>query len=734
MFKRLFGFVCLFATVDVSFAQQVPTTDIKAEQLIQFLSRGFGHAEVVMGSAQNWSTYSSKGSQYISLVFGDVYAVGEVWRTSSYVRGTNFYQKIELYELRNGKRIVKYLTNSERKFGAVQQSLLSKSVEVTTGEYLFINDVHYRYKGNTDWEYRAENIEYDESYRTYQIVFYPSDLYRFMEFTIAWEKVVNSGYDEDKLDNFITLYPLSPYIQNAILKLQEIKFNNLKGSDDIDEIDNFIKKYPGSRYTPELNSRKEEIEYRRVLNSGDKNTINARLLVEKNADRRLELRKVYHKLKYNEFTASLDKIALLPDKISFIKRSKSEFDATEFAHTIQQKLEEVEFLILPEQGGVECNRLQKYTVDYPSSRYLSAVKDRYNQCLEIVKKNRMIDSLNLIYNVLKKTTQYQKIIEIAENILTLHNGRNATIREQIKEYKDLYAFIMERRYKIYDLQQADPARYKSKGDLLRTTLLDKFTEYRDVAFSIEVKYSIDTLGAVGTRVNGNCPKGFRTDVAVAVGKGFQGNVIIKNYPVMAECLYAVNYSSKTQIIGLNCSKEGGFTFADNKTSSQVRNSVLNYLDRNESSFKPGKYTVFVDELSCNGENRNWMNITSYRSFTGITAVIPALVIPGLGTKLVTGKKGKSWITWVTYSMAGVGLYYWNQSISTHKKYTAATTQADMERLYAQYEKERGYAVSGILGGGALYSVNLAYVLLKGTGNSFRTLKYRNLYKKTSSRI
>jgi hypothetical protein len=82
----------------------------------------------------------------------------------------------------------------------------------------------------------------------------------------------------------------------------------------------------------------------------------------------------------------------------------------------------------------------------------------------------------------------------------------------------------------------------------------------------------------------------------------------------------------------------------------------------------------------------------------------------------------------------LGLYYLNQSNNTYKDYKAATTQSEMDRLYAQYEEERGYAAGSLLGGAAIYSVNLGYVLCKGTANSLRTAKYRGKYKKANNRI
>ncbi len=736
MLKRVLGLVCLFSTLQLLRAQQqLVTTDISAEQMIQFMNRGFGHAEVVMGSARNWSVYSSKYSRYLSLAtFGGIDATVQIWQTSSYVRGTNYYQKIELNELKNGKRIVRYQTNSERKFNAVKQFLAGNSEKITSGEYLFFSGSRYRYKGNTDWEFTAENTQYDESYRTYQVVFYPADLYKYLESYNAWERVVNSGYDEEQLDDFITRFPLSPNIQIAILKLQEINYNKLIYSDDIDAIVNYIRRFPSSRYTAELKARKDELEYRRELNSGDKNRVYARLLSEKNVERKIELRRAYVELRYSDFITRLNKTSPIESKIDFIKENRLEFDTTEYKQGIQQQLEELEYKNLPNQEGEDCHLLQQFLNEYPASRYSSSVSQRELKCREIVKKNRMLDSANQVYAGLLKTTQYQNIIQTGEFILSLSNGRNASIVKQIKEYRELYSFLLERRRKIYNLQQIDPSKYNNIAATLKSSLHDKYKEYRNLTIGTEVQYNIDTMGAAGVRVTGNCPKGFKTDIADEVAKKVHGQILMKNMPVMVQSSHAINYVSKTQTLRFVNSKTDGFSSADANAGSQAGARALTYLNNNRTSYKPGKYTVLVDDVTCNNENRMWMNVASYRSFTGIPAVLPALVIPGLGTRLVTGQKGKAWITWVTYSMAGLGLYYLNQSNNTYKDYKAATTQSEMDRLYAQYEEERGYAAGSILGGAAVYSVNLGYVLCKGTANSLRTAKYRSKYKKANNRI
>jgi hypothetical protein len=351
-----------------------------------------------------------------------------------------------------------------------------------------------------------------------------------------------------------------------------------------------------------------------------------------------------------------------------------------------------------------------------------------------VKKNVMLDSANQVYAGLLNTTQYQSIIQTGEFILSLSNGRNASIVKQIKEYRELYAFLLERRRKIYNLQQLDPSKYNNIAASLKSSLHDKYKEYRNLTIGAEVQYSIDTMGAAGVRVTGNCPKGFKADIADGVAKKLHGKILMKNMPVMVQSSHTINYVSKTQTLRFVNSKNGGFSYADENAGTQLGARALTYLNNNRSSYKPGKYAVLVDDVTCNNENRTWMNVSSYRSFTGIPAVLPALVIPGLGTRLVTGQKGKAWITWVTYSMAGLGLYYLNQSNNTYNDYKAATTQSEMDRLYAQYEEERGYAAGSILGGAALYSINLGYVLCKGTANSLLTAKYRSKYKKANNRI
>jgi hypothetical protein len=211
---------------------------------------------------------------------------------------------------------------------------------------------------------------------------------------------------------------------------------------------------------------------------------------------------------------------------------------------------------------------------------------------------------------------------------------------------------------------------------------------------------------------------------------FKGINFINNLSVMTSEIYPIEYISRTyeyQFIraGKNpfelTGKYNGLVGANQQVILNILNSDLGY-------FKKGRYTVLVDDISLNNKNYKKLSIEKYKSFHGVGSVIPAILVPGWGTKLVRGKKGNAWITISTYGLTAIGYYFWNESQKSYDGYLAATSQVQMDEFYNQYLDHRDKALLSMSGALSIYSINLTYVLFKGLKNNLSTAVNTHRYK------
>jgi len=208
----------------------------------------------------------------------------------------------------------------------------------------------------------------------------------------------------------------------------------------------------------------------------------------------------------------------------------------------------------------------------------------------------------------------------------------------------------------------------------------------------------------------------------------------QSLPVMTTETHNVKYSCQSSTIELLRVGKGNFQLTKNAIPSPGNNKVLSIMNGDRSYFKSGKYRIIWDEVHINNKTVQLMSIDKYKSFAGVSAVLPALVVPGWGTKLVRGRRGNAWITISTYGLATAGIYFATQSQKSYENYLIATTQNEMDQHYSQYLSQRNKSLISIGGALGIYSLNLTYVIFKGMGNSIKTVSYRNRYNNYSKEL
>ena len=701
--------------------------DISFSQLISFQNRNLSHVEVVMRNQNGWSVNYSQNQQSLKLGnVGNVNCLYAGWITRAYVAGVDYFQTLDYYQIKNGQNIVIYNTNSLKKYQVFFNQFSIKTIPKTVEhESLLDNSSVQQLAGGLSWEYAIENINYDSEKR-YTIILYNSSLVDFVRSQISWDQVVNNQYEEESLVDYITRYPNSVNIGLAKSKLEEKRYSSAYSGGSVEiinqflsdypkskyvgilktkvedleyeqifndeskfnelNIDKFISMYPNSRYVKGLAQKKEELKFNSLLLSGDEGLIYIRYVAEKDLKKRGMLLLAIQKIRYQKVIDSFEFMSSNLQKIALINVNISDFNGTVYFGILEKKLHQLEYELLPKSLGEKCEDWQRYVQRYPNSVYAGDAKVHAQKCVELVKRNKILDSAWAVYRGLHQS-DYRKIISTGEFILEVSVEKNLELQSQITALKKTYAFIQERRYKSYALNEINPNLYASHYGLIERQLINNVDGLRNAVFNSSLTFNTDTFGKSNVKVIGSNSRFFETEV---VGR-------LTNNTMPAPCY----------------------------------NTIMSLMNGDRNYFKSGKYRITWDEVHINNKKINVMSIDNYRSFTGASAILPALVVPGWGTKLVRGKKGNAWITVSTYGLAAAGAYFAIQAQKSYDNYLSATTQNEMDQQYGQYLSQRSKSLISFGGAVCIYSLNLTYVIFKGMGNSIKTASYRNRYKNYS---
>jgi outer membrane protein assembly factor BamD (BamD/ComL family) len=745
--------------------------DISFSQLISFQSRNVSHVEVVMSNQNGWSVNFSQNQQSLKLGnIGNVDCLYEGWITRAYVAGVDYFQTLDFYQIKNGQNIVIYRTNSLKKYQLFFNQFTAKTIQKSSEKESLLGSASVQLlSGGLAWEYFAESSSY-ESNNKFTIILYNSNLVDFVRSKIAWDQLVNDDFEEEKLVDYISNYPNSANFVLAKSKLEEKRYYSAYNSGSVEiinqflsdypkskyvgilktkvedleyeqifndeskfnelNIDKFISMYPNSRYVKGLAQKKEELKFNFLLLSGDEGLIYIRYVAEKDLKKRGMLLSAIQKIRYQKVIDSFEFMSSNLQKIALINLKISDFNGTVYFGILEKKLHQLEYELLPKSLGEKCEDWQRFVQRYPNSVYAGDAKVHAQKCVELVKRNKILDSAWAVYRGLHQS-DYRKIISTGEFILEVSVEKNLELQSQITALKKTYAFIQERRYKSYALNEINPNLYASHYGLIERQLINNVDGLRNAVFNSSLTFNTDTFGKSNVKVIGSNTSFFEAEVVGKLTNNFGGVNYFQLLPVMTTESHNINYSSQTSSFDMFRTGKGEFQLTTNTLSAPGYNIILSTLNGDHNYFKSGKYSIIWDEVHINNKTIRLMSIDNYRSFTGVSAILPALVVPGWGTKLVRGKKGNAWITVSTYGLAAAGAYFAMQAQKSYENYLSATTQNEMDQQYGQYLSQRSKSLISFGGAVGIYSLNLTYVIFKGMGNSIKTASYRNRYKNYS---
>jgi outer membrane protein assembly factor BamD (BamD/ComL family) len=771
---RVFAVYMYFFTGFKFTAAQSPVkaADISLSQLISFQNRDISHFELAMSNKSGWNINYRQNQQSFEIRnVGNVNCLNEGWITGAYVAGINYFQTLDFYQVLNGQSIILYRTNSLKKYEELLNQFTIKTIAKSDEfENLLGNSSRVqRLSGGFSWEYAIEDIEYETGKR-YTILLYKTSLVSYVKARIAWENVENDGYEVESLIQYIAEYPKAFNIGLAKSKLEEKRYQTAYSGGSVEtinqfladypqskhvgilktkaedlqyeqmcsdesqfnelNIDKFIAMYPNSRYVKGLEQKKEESKFNSLLLSGDEGLIYIQYVAEKDLKKRGMMLSAIQKIRYQKVIDSIEYMSTNLQKIAIINVKINDFNGTVYFDDLEKKLHQLEYELLPKALGEKCDDWQRFVQRYPNSIYASDAKVHAQKCLEQVERNKILDSAWQVYYLLSPN-DYSNLISTGEFILNVSVENNKELQSQIIALKKTYAFIKERRYKSYALNEINPNLYASHYGLIERQIINNVDGLRNAVFNSSLTFNTDTFGKSKVKVIGSNSRFFETEIAGKLTNDIGGLNYFQLLPVMTTETHNIRYSSQSNSFELFRVRKGNFQLTKKTIPATGYNTILSLMNGDRNYFKSGRYRIVWDEVHINNKIVNLMSIENYRSFTGVSAILPAIVVPGWGTRLVRGKKGNAWITVSTYGMAAVGTYFAIQAQQSYENYLSATAQNEMDQKYDQYLNQRSKSLFSFAGAVGIYSLNLTYVIFKGMGNSIKTASYRNRYKNYS---
>jgi len=204
-------------------------------------------------------------------------------------------------------------------------------------------------------------------------------------------------------------------------------------------------------------------------------------------------------------------------------------------------------------------------------------------------------------------------------------------------------------------------------------------------------------------------------------------------PVNATSNYIFDYKNTTNELKLLFDK-GKFTYYRDVMNQVSYNRAQNFLEESNRNWQRGIYTFEDENVNINNYENNELRVLKYKSFSGISATIPAIILPNVGINKVTGKKNHGWVSMLFWGLAGSAAYYYLEAENNYSDYKNSSNQSEMDEYYSSYTSN--LATSRILSLSAIgvNGISLVYVFSKGLSNMSKSRKYTKKYKSLTFKL
>ena len=379
-----------------------------------------------------------------------------------------------------------------------------------------------------------------------------------------------------------------------------------------------------------------------------------------------------------------------------------------------------------ENGYLETE-MSNYVINFPGSSHVMMAKKR----LEVIKNEKEWDSAWSVYQNISGSSDYRKIIETGEFLLKKNQNRAPELVSKLDEFKKKLAFVEESRYKQYLLDSMSPKLHLERKSLTESIFIENRLDYRNLNFHLNLMLTTDTFGVVKVLpiYNSSYKLPFLKNVNYHLETKLGGIILYNGVPIMTRDYQSIKYVSN--VSEFQCKYHHGKFFLDTNKDLELKtaHTLVSVLESKNNDFYNGNYTFVLDAIRLNEDHVSFLTIEHYKPFAGIEAVIPSLLVPGYGTKLVRGHKGSAWISFLTYGLASTGTYFALKSQDNYEKYLSSINQQELDIFYNKYLANRRVSMYGFGFAAGIYSVNIMYVFGKGIQNSTRRYKDNKRYEK-----
>lgn len=379
------------------------------------------------------------------------------------------------------------------------------------------------------------------------------------------------------------------------------------------------------------------------------------------------------------------------------------------------------------KNGYLETEMSNYVLNFPGSSHVMMAKKR----LEEIKNEKEWDSAWRVYQNISGSNEYRKIIETGEFLLKKNENRAPELVSKLDEFKKKLAFVEESRYKQYLLDSMSPKLHLERKSLTESIFIENRLDYRNLNFHLNLMLTTDTFGVVKVLpiYNSSYKLPLLKNVNYHLEARLGGIILYNGVPIMTRDYQSIKYVSN--VSEFQCKYHHGIFLLDtNKVlESKIAHTLASSKEFKNNNFYNGNYTFLLDDISLNEDHVSFLTITDYKPFAGIEAVIPSLIVPGYGTKLVRGYRGSAWVSFLTYGLASTGTYFALKAQTNYGKYLSSTSQPELDVFYNKYLANRRVSLYSFGFAASIYSVNVVYVFGKGIRNSTRRHRDNNQYEK-----
>ncbi len=568
---------------------------------------------------------------------------------------------------------------------------------------------------------------------------------------LSYEKLVTNTPNLDDINEFLLKFPKSKNIESLVKIKFEKLFSETIKLEDLSEIDKSIKNNSfTSEQLDKLEIRKLELIFNETKILEDISAIKINISEYKfNDNQLLKLNLRIDNLKLNKLVNKLDYFKIFSKEVL----TSSYFSEVE---EIQHEFLELKHLSTEKYIIQLKENVYNYTLDVMNNHDVCDAGDAFINMFPNYKTNYINDRksycdqkrLNLalrdsfIFLIEEASLPYSdydadRILKMINQLLALEPS---VVDNNINSLKMKWNSIKEfHRYKndtIFSIEKDFEAEDQLINKWLINTLFKNKSKLINKKFSGNTEFFVNDKQKVrinlidDDKVNKPIIKILKSNLDY-----LNDNLEISKWGNYVNAVedYQFKYTNNTNELRLLFDR-GNFSFYKDKINNNSLKRAKRYLNESNTNWQRGIYTFEDQNTTINSEEFNELKVLKYKSFSGILATIPSIVLPNVGIYKVTGKKNHKWVSVLFWGFAGSAAYYYRESEKDYSNYLRANNQSEMDKHYVNYSSNLATSRILTLSAVGINGISLVYVFCKGLANIKKSQKYNKIYNSISLKL